>query len=156
MNIVTNEIWIRSDPSAVYRACSEVERWPEIFDTVLAISSQELPDDEVLFEMTVQNALGRNIVRSRRRFDRAAKRIDFVLLASPRPITRMDGWWIVRPDSGGARLTIVHRFTVDPTEVAPVEDVERRVYDNTQHILARLRAWVEKPAARELQAAGVL
>lgn len=153
MNIVTNEIVIHADAAAVWKACTHVERWAEVFDTVKSISARVLPDDEVLFEMSVENGMGQNVVRSRRRHHHEALRIDFTLLAAPSPITTMDGWWIVNAEGSDARLSIVHRFEVaDPA--VPTANVERSIHENTEHVLRRLRAWVERQPRETARDAG--
>jgi hypothetical protein len=87
---IVNTVVINDSIDRVYRACTDIERWPDIFPTVLEISrtpvtaDQVIMDmDEVIMDMKVSNDLGENTVRSHRRYAPDQFRIDFTMVTLP-------------------------------------------------------------------------
>src|SRR5215469_3090966 len=111
---VVNTVVIRTPAERVWRAATEIERWPEMFPTVKSIRRTDVGSDEIIMEMTVHNELGANTVRSHRRYTPAAFRIDFEMWTLPPSIAAMSGRGTVEPLPGGARLVVVHDFVAQP------------------------------------------
>lgn len=152
--MLTNEICIRSDAASVYSLCISVERWPEMFPTVLAVSVEPAGDDAVLMKMTSQSDLGVTTIRSRRRYRPERHAIDFELLTVPPQVGSMTGWWRIdqTDDAATVRVEVVHLITVSPDTPTHEHDrqlemIKASVYKNTQQALEVIKQRVERVAA---------
>jgi alpha-beta hydrolase superfamily lysophospholipase/ribosome-associated toxin RatA of RatAB toxin-antitoxin module len=143
MNSVVNEIVVDAAPDRVYRACTDVERWPDIFPTVRAVRSTATGPDDVMMEMEVSNDLGENTVRSHRRYQRALRRIEFTMQTLPPAIAAMDGCWAVEPAGTGSRLVVVHNFAPSGGAGLGAPELSATLHRTTGHVLDQLRSWVE-------------
>ncbi len=145
MKTVVNTAVINGSIDRVYRSCTNVAAWPDIFDTVRAVTQTAVAPSEVIMDMTVSNALGDNTVRSHRRYDHTRNRIEFSMSTLPPTIAKMDGTWTVEPDELGTRLEIVHNFDAkdgtDPTALAAT------LRQTTDNVLAELKSWIETDQA---------
>lgn len=147
---VVNSVVINGSIERVYQACTDIERWPDIFPTVLEVRrTVARPDevimnmDEVIMDMKVSNDLGENTVRSHRSYTPAEYRIDFTMVTLPASIAAMDGHWTVEPADGGSRLVVVHNFV--PHARAGMSDAELAdvLHRTTDSVLATLKASIE-------------
>ncbi len=147
---VVNSVVINDSIDRVYQACTDIERWPDIFPTVLEIrrraasADEVIMDlDEVIMDMRVSNDLGENTVRSHRRYDPARFRIDFTMVTLPPAIAAMDGNWALEQVEDGARLVVVHNFV--PQERAEMTESELSdvLFRTTESVLATLKASIE-------------
>lgn len=143
MSSVVNETVINGPVDRVYRWCTDVERWPDIFASVRAVRCTTAGANEVIMEMEVSNDLGENTVRSHRRYHPTDFRIDFTMLTLPPAIAAMDGSWTVEPTHGGARIVVVHSFA--PREGIGVGacELSATLHQTTERVLGELKSWVE-------------
>jgi alpha-beta hydrolase superfamily lysophospholipase/ribosome-associated toxin RatA of RatAB toxin-antitoxin module len=139
---VTNTVVVDATPERLWRSCTQIERWPRIFPTTKSVRRTEVAENEVMMDMTVENRLGVTEVRSHRRYDPAARRIDFQMLATPAAIARMDGSWAIEADGAGAKLVVVHDFA--PAEGADRAEVAAQLSQNTDDVLAALKLWLDQ------------
>lgn len=147
---VVNSIVINDSTARVYQACTDIERWPDIFPTVLEVrrtkarADEVIMDvDEIIMDMTVSNDLGENTVRSHRRYDPAQFRIDFTMVTLPPSIAAMDGSWTLEPAEGGARLVVVHNFIPRDPATMSGSELADILYGTTQSVLTVLKASIE-------------
>jgi dienelactone hydrolase/ribosome-associated toxin RatA of RatAB toxin-antitoxin module len=156
---IVNAVVIDGSVERVYHACTDVERWPEIFASCRAVEQTVVGPDEVLMEMTVSNELGSNTVQSRRRYDPARQRIEFTMLTPPPSVATMEGSWTVEPVPGGARVVVVHDFVPHDSTEAAVADLQTVLYQTTERAMADLKEWIEagtgRPGADTTSAAAV-
>lgn len=147
MSTVVNEVVIDGPVDRVYRACTDVERWPAIFAGVQGVRTTPAGADEVVMEMDVSNELGRNTVRSHRRYQPERRRIDFTMLTLPPAIAAMDGGWTVEPYGSGARLVVVHNFAPHEGAGTGAADLAATLHRTTGHVLDELKSWIEADRA---------
>ena len=145
---IVNIAVIDAPPARVWRCCTDIERWPAIFPSTLEVRRTEVGPDEVVMDMTVENELGRNEVRSHRRYRPAEYRIDFRMINLPPAIEAMDGDWVLEPDGRGTRLIVRHDFVPKPG--ASADELSATLFQTTETVLGLLRNWIE--AGRDLMA----
>lgn len=139
---VTNTVVVDATPERLWRSCIRIERWPRIFPTTRSVRRTEVAENEVMMDMTVENRLGVTEVRSHRRYDPAARRIDFQMLATPAAIAQMDGSWAIEPAGAGAKLVVVHDFA--PAEGVDRAELAEQLSQNTDDVLAALKLWLDQ------------
>ncbi|MGH4025964.1 MAG: alpha/beta fold hydrolase [Pseudonocardiaceae bacterium] len=147
---VVNSVVINDSIDRVYRACTDIERWPDIFPTVLEISrtpvtgDQVIMDmDEIVMDMKVSNDLGENTVRSHRKYTPDQFRIDFTMVTLPSALAAMDGNWTVEPTPDGARLVVVHNFVPQPHAEMSESELSDVLYRTTENVLTLLKQSIE-------------
>ena len=145
---IVNIAVIDAPPARVWRCCTDIERWPAIFPSTLEVRRTEVGPNEVVMDMTVENELGRNEVRSHRRYRPAEYRIDFRMINLPPAIEAMDGNWVLEPDGRGTRLIVRHDFVPKPG--ASADELSATLFQTTETVLGLLRNWIE--AGRDLMA----
>lgn len=143
MSRVVNEVVIDGPVGRVYRWCTDVERWPDIFAGVRSVRCSAAGTDEVVMEMRVSNDLGDNTVRSHRRYRPAELRIDFTMLTLPPAIAAMEGSWRIEPVGAGARLVVVHDFAARDDTGISTSELSATLYRTTERVLGELRRWAE-------------
>jgi ribosome-associated toxin RatA of RatAB toxin-antitoxin module len=143
---VKNEIVIKQTPDIVYRCCTQVESWPQVFPTCLAVKQSAVGADtrEVIMEMTVRNAFGTNTIRSHRHYAHERQHIQFKMLTVPPQFAGMHGTWSVEPCEGGSKLVVIHTFEPAQPTVQAREELGRNVYSNTAQVLTHLKDWAER------------
>jgi dienelactone hydrolase len=146
-NTVTNTIVIEATPGEVWRASTDIERWPDIFATVRAMRKIPAGADEVIMEMTVVNDLGENTVRSHRRYLPELFRIDFEMWTLPAAIAAMDGDWTIEQTGEGARLSVVHNFVPRHDGEVGAAELAAALSATTDDVLGALKTWVETAGA---------
>jgi len=149
MKTVTNEITIDARPSVVYSSCRGIERWPEIFPTVLSTNHEDVGENEIIMTMKVANDFGTNTVRSRRRYSPSRDRIDFEMLTLPPQIGAMTGTWVVEAEGRGSRLVVTHVFDVPKAldgaaREEAVKQVGATIVRTTDQVLSCLKTWLER------------
>lgn len=137
---VVNSVVIDAPLSRVWRCCTDVERWPAIFPTTLEVHRAEAGPDEIVMDMTVENELGRNTVRSHRHYRHAEHRIDFRMVTTPPAIAEMVGSWLLEPDGNGTRLVVRHDYLPQPD--ASAAELSAALFQTTENVLGRLREWL--------------
>lgn len=147
---IVNVVAIDAPPARVWRCCTDIERWPAIFPSTLEVRRTDVGPDEVVMDMTVENELGRNTIRSHRHYRPAEYRIDFRMVNLPPAIGKMDGDWVVESDGSGARLVVRHDFVPRPGASASAEELPATLFQTTENVLGLLRDWIE--AGRDLMA----
>jgi dienelactone hydrolase/uncharacterized protein YndB with AHSA1/START domain len=145
-NMVVNVVVIDAPIDRVWRCCTDVERWPAIFPTTLDVRRTEVGPDEVVMDMTVENELGHNTVRSHRHYWPAEYRIDFRMINLPPAIAQMEGGWALEPVGSGARLVVRHDFVPRPD--ARADELSQSLFQTTENVLGLLKHWIE--AGRDL------
>ena len=148
MRSVVNTVSIDAPVERVWRCCTDVERWPTIFPGVLEVSRTEVGTDEVVMDMTVQNTLGHNSVRSHRRYRPGEHCIDFAMVSLPPAIASMAGDWVLSSDGASTRLAVRHDFVAQPGSDAG--ELSTGLYVTTDDVLGLLKEWLE--ADRDLLA----
>lgn len=138
---VVNTVVIDAPIDRVWRCCTDVERWPEIFPTTLEVHRTEVGADEIVMDMTVENELGRNTIRSHRHYRPAEHRIDFTMINLPPAIAAMDGDWVVEQSGAGATLSVRHDFVPQPD--SSVSELAEKLFGTTENVLGLLRDWIE-------------
>ncbi|WP_158502051.1 SRPBCC family protein [Vitiosangium sp. GDMCC 1.1324] len=143
---VTNEIVINKSPDIVYRCCTQVESWPGVFPTCLAVRQNALNGNtsEVVMEMTVRNTFGTHTIRSHRKYTHENQHIQFKMLTVPPQFNGMHGTWSVEPCAQGARLVVIHTFEPAQSTAESRDELGRTVYANTHQVLTHLKAWAER------------
>ncbi|GAA3827731.1 hypothetical protein GCM10022403_071150 [Streptomyces coacervatus] len=147
---VVNSAVIDVPADRVWRACTDIERWPDIFPTTRRVRRTEVGADEVVMDMTVANDLGVNDVRSHRRYRPDELRIDFRMVTLPPAIAEMEGNWSVEPSDGGAQLSIEHIFLPRQDGTADAAGLRDTLFRTTENVLAALKQWLE--SGRDLAA----
>lgn len=143
MNSVVNAIVIEASADRVWRCCTDIERWPMIFPSTLDVRRTEVGADEVVMDMTVSNELGRNTVRSHRRYRPAEHRIDFRMITLPPTIASMEGNWTIEPAGSGARLVVRHDFVSQPGGALGTPELSETLFRTTENILGLLKDWIK-------------
>ncbi|MGP4003259.1 alpha/beta fold hydrolase [Streptomyces sp. 8N706] len=143
MSSIVNTVVIDASVDRVWRACTDIERWPLIFPTTLAVHRTEVGADEVIMDMKVANELGENDVRSHRWYRPAEHRIDFRMVTLPPSISAMEGNWIVEPSGTGARLVVVHDFVPRQSGPESTAQLSRSLFTTTENVLTALKEWLE-------------
>ncbi|HEX7660226.1 MAG TPA: SRPBCC family protein [Pseudonocardiaceae bacterium] len=139
---VVNTADLDTPVERVWRAATEIERWPEIFPWVLASHRIPLGGDDIIMEMTVDNELGQNTVRSRRHYTPAGFRIDFEMWTLPATIATMTGHWRIEPLPEGARLVMVHDFVPRPDGPLDADELGAALFRTNEHVLDALKSWL--------------
>lgn len=141
MRSVVNTVSIDASVERVWRACTDIERWPTIFPTVLDVSRTDADADEVVMDMTVHNTLGQHTVRSHRRYRPDEHRIDFAMVSLPSAIAAMAGDWVLRSTDGTTQLAIRHDFVPQPGSDA--DELAAGLHLTTNDVLGLLKEWLE-------------
>jgi dienelactone hydrolase/uncharacterized protein YndB with AHSA1/START domain len=143
---VVNTVVIDAPLDRVWRCCSDIERWPAIFPSTLEVRRTDVGANEVVMDMTVENEMGHNTIRSHRHYRPAEYRIDFRMINLPPAIEEMAGDWILEPDGSGVRLAVRHDFI--PRPGTSVDELSQTLFRTTENVLGLLRDWIE--AGRDL------
>ncbi|WP_437561158.1 aromatase/cyclase [Sorangium sp. So ce542] len=151
MKTVTNEIMIDAPPAAVYSVCTDVERWPEIIPTVLAMQREDVGENELIMTMHVSNDFGTHTSRSHRRYSPSSYRIDSQMLTLPPQIGSMSGTWTVQARGRGSLLTISHSIEAPATldgsaREASTAQLAATLSSHTELVLSSIKTWVERRA----------
>jgi dienelactone hydrolase/ribosome-associated toxin RatA of RatAB toxin-antitoxin module len=151
MNSVVNAVVIEASADRVWRCCTDIERWPMIFPSTLDVRRTEVGADEVVMDMTVSNELGRNTVRSHRRYRAAEHRIDFRMITLPPTIAAMEGNWTIEPTGSGVRLVVRHDFVPQPGGALGTPELSETLFQTTENVLGLLKNWIK--AGRDITVA---
>lgn len=151
MSFVVNAVVIEASADRVWRCCTDIERWPMIFPGTLDVRRTEVGADEVVMDMTVSNELGRNTVRSHRRYRPAQHRIDFRMVTLPPTIAAMEGTWTIGPAGSGVRLVVRHDFVPQPGGALGCPELSDTLSRTTENVLGLLKDWIE--AGRDITVA---
>ena len=143
---VVNAVVIDVPIARVWRCCTDIERWPAIFPSTLDVRRTEVGADEVVMDMTVENELGHNVVRSHRHYRPGEHRIDFRMVTLPPAIEKMDGDWVLEEGLTGVRLVVRHDFV--PRQGGDTDELSKTLFRTTENVLGLLRDWLE--AGRDL------
>lgn len=143
MNSVVNTVIIEASADRVWRCCTDIERWPMIFPSTTSVRRTEVGANEVVMDMTVSNGLGRNTVRSHRRYQPARHRIDFRMITLPPAIGAMEGSWSIETVGSGSSLVVRHDFVPRPGGALGTPELSEMLYRNTDNVLGQLRNWIE-------------
>ncbi|MEU2027088.1 aromatase/cyclase [Streptomyces sp. NPDC016469] len=136
---------VDAQPGVVYGLIADAERWPLFFPPNVHVERLEFDGrDERLRMWATANGDVRSWL-SERAQDPAARRITFRQTRPQAPVETMEGTWIVeeRP-GGGARLVLLHDFTVAGDRPDDVRWVETACDTNSRAELASLKGIAER------------
>ncbi|MFC8870495.1 aromatase/cyclase [Streptomyces sp. NPDC057148] len=141
---VTHRIDIAAPADTVYRVVSDVSLWPLYFPpTVRAERTQGDDHDEHVRIWAVANQEVRTW-ESRRRLDRAARRVRFEQTRPSDPVAAMGGQWEVRERGEGACTVVLdHHYRAVGDDPAALARIAEAVETNSNAELSRLRSAAE-------------
>jgi aromatase len=147
---VTHRIDIAAPADAVYRVVSDVSLWPLYFPpTVRAERTQGDDSDEIIRIWAVAHGEVRTW-ESRRRLDRAARRVSFEQTRPSDPVAAMGGRWEVR-ERGDGDCTVVldHHYRAVGDEPSALARIAEAVETNSVSELSHLRLAAERAESEE-------
>ncbi|MEU6219576.1 aromatase/cyclase, partial [Streptomyces sp. NPDC047022] len=138
MRQVAHETEVKAPADTVHRLLAEVDNWPRVFGSVIAVEHEEAPEGEQ--RLRIRYVEG-DVPRSRplrRIVEPAALRINFQELVTEPPLAGLGGAWVVEPlGEESSRVRLLHEY---------------RVVGDDPGALDRIGEWVDASSRRELAA----
>ncbi|MGH3757830.1 aromatase/cyclase [Actinophytocola sp.] len=136
-------IRVAAPPQQIYQLIANADRWPHIFDSVLAVEHIGWggSGERVRFWGTFGDRRGSWV--SAREVNPKRMQLRFRQERAAHPLASLGGVWIVRPKGAGALVALDHYYTVvddDPVHVRHVDDM---IEHNGTSLLAALRRAAE-------------
>ncbi|MEU8590481.1 aromatase/cyclase, partial [Streptomyces sp. NPDC048664] len=141
---VAHETEIKAPADTVHRLLAEVDNWPRIFDSVIAVDHEPAPEGEQRLRIDcVEDGVPRS--RPLRRIvEPAALRINFQELHTEPPLAGLGGAWIVEPlGEDSSRVRLLHEYRAVDDDPAALERIGESVDASSHRELAALKENVE-------------
>lgn len=133
-------IKVAAPPVRVYQLLAHVDRWPQLFDSVVAVEhlGYEETSERVRFWKRTDSGQLHSWTSVRelnpKRLQVRFRQIDF-----PPPFASLGGLWLVLPRGNNSIIALDHYYRVRGDEPAAVAEAEQDIYANSVAMLNSLR-----------------
>lgn len=140
---VINEVFINRKAEVVYDACTDVEKWPDIFPPTKSVKVLEKEEDYIVFQIsasTYDNKVETWV--SRRDLDNKNLIIKFNQNKTVEELKSMEGEWTIKKEGSGSRIILSHTYEVSDERYT--ELVKRVMNKNSESELNALKKYLEE------------
>jgi aromatase len=139
---------IAASAALVYELVADVENWPQVFPPTVYVQREPLGAMEERMRIWATANGTPKAWTSRRRLDRAARRIEFRQEVSSPPVASMGGTWLVEElSSDRCRVRLLHDYAAVDDDPAGVQWIASAVDTNSRSELGALKAHAENVTA---------
>lgn len=134
---------VAAPPKRVYQLIADVDHWPELFDSVLAIEHLGYDDtgERVRFWGTVGGRRGSWV--SSRETNPKRLQLRFRQEHSVYPLASLGGLWLVLPKGESSLVALDHYYRVSGDDPIVARGVEERIRTTSTAMLAAIRRAAE-------------
>jgi aromatase len=140
---VLNEIFIKKDPVSVYKVCTEVEKWPDIFPPTKKTKVIEKTNRHIIFEISAETYDGKvETWISKRDIDEEKLTIKFNQIKTVPELKSMEGEWIIEELNDGCKILLRHTYELSDEKYS---EVVKKVMDkNSESELNAIKRYLEE------------
>lgn len=159
-----HSIKVAAPPQRVYNLVANVDRWPHMFDSVLAVEhiGWSGTGERVRFWGTFGERRGSWVTA--REVNPKRMQLRFRQERPAYPFATLGGLWLVRPKGSGAVVALDHYYTVVGDDPVEAQRLEQTIGENSMAMLDALRraaelgsgdAWLDMQSGTHDRAEGV-
>ncbi|HWM07350.1 MAG TPA: aromatase/cyclase [Actinophytocola sp.] len=140
---VRHTIKVAAPPKQVYQLIANVDRWPQIFDSVLAVEhiGYDRTGERVRFWGTFAERRGSWV--SSREVNPKRLQVRFRRERSAHPFASLGGLWLVAPKGTGSTVALDHYYRIVDDDQIEAKRVDESIEDYSNTMLEAVRSAAE-------------
>lgn len=140
---VWNEVFIKKDPMSVYKICTEVEKWPDIFPPTEKTRVIEKANSYIIFEISAKTYDGKvETWVSKRNINEEKLTIKFNQTKTVPELKSMEGEWLIEEYNEGSKILLKHIYEVSDEKYS--ELVKKVMNRNSESELNAIKRYLEE------------